>query len=69
MTVYRFTAGKISRIVLSRRQTYATRLLPGFKLPLARESLSAKTASSSANRQPKKTPEPFRDVAQLHLAR
>jgi len=36
MTVYRFTRGDATKKVLSRRQTYTTRLLPGFKLTLAR---------------------------------
>jgi len=36
MTVYRFGRGKLTQKVLSERQTYATPILPGFKLPLAR---------------------------------
>jgi len=35
MTVYRFTRGKTTKKVLTRRQTYSTPLLPGFKLSLA----------------------------------
>lgn len=36
LTVCRFEAGRVTRKVLTERQTYATALLPGFKLPLAR---------------------------------
>jgi Uma2 family endonuclease len=36
MTVYAFAHGKTTKKVLTRRQTYVTQLLPGFKLSLAR---------------------------------
>ena len=36
MTVHRFTGGKMTEKSFSRRQTYTTQLLPGFKLPLAK---------------------------------
>jgi len=36
MTVYRFDRGELTKKVLSRRQTYTSPLLPGFRLPLAR---------------------------------
>ena len=36
MTVYAFARGKTTKKVLTRRQTYVTQLLPGFKLSLAR---------------------------------
>ena len=35
MTVYRFARGRMSQQTLTRRPTYTTKLLPGFKLPLA----------------------------------
>lgn len=36
LTVYRFRRGRMTKKSCSRRQTYTTQLLPGFKLPLAR---------------------------------
>ena len=36
MTVYHFTRRKMSKKVLTRRQTYITKLLPGFKLSLSK---------------------------------
>jgi Uma2 family endonuclease len=36
MTVYDFSRRKLSKKILTRRQSYSTPLLPGFKLPLAR---------------------------------
>ena len=36
MTVFRFNAGQIETITLSRTEIYSTPLLPGFELPLAR---------------------------------
>jgi Uma2 family endonuclease len=36
LTVFRKQAGKVKKQVISEKQTYATDLLPGFELPLAK---------------------------------